>query len=82
MMLFTVLAFLSDSSDSHEGADGHLSPEGLGPIAERPQDFVKFHFWVQLEVIFVISMVFANMLALVFRFFSRTPLSFEPKSYE
>ena len=69
MAQFNALAFLADSND-------------LGPIALRPKDFIDFHFWVQLEVLFVFAMVFANMLALALRFCVRTPFAFEPKNYE
>lgn len=66
---FNVLAFLADSNE-------------LGPITERPKTFIEFHFWVQLEVIFVLCMVFSNMLALALRFFVRTSLKFEPTNFE
>ena len=69
MMQFNVLAFFVDSSD-------------LGPIAERPKEFIEFHFWVQLEVLFVFCMVFSNMFALALRFCVRTPLKIEPKNFE
>ena len=69
MIQFSTLSYLADTS-------------ALGPIAERPTEFIKFQFWVQLEVLFAFAIVLSNVLFLIFRFFFKTKFTLVPQNYE
>ena len=68
MQQFRVLSLLGEKADDVEFLD-------------RPVEFIYFHFWVELEVLFAFSIVCANSLFLMLRFCFKNKIKLAPSEY-
>ena len=66
---FRIMSLLGDQKD-------------LGDFVDRPDDVIKFHFWIELEVIFAIAIVASNSLYLMIRFCFKERITLEPADFE
>jgi len=67
--LFRALTFVADQ-------------KALGAQENRPDELLTFQFWLQLEILTVLSFIFSNMLYLFIRNFLPTKNNIALMSYE
>ena len=53
----------------------------LGEFSDRTDEYIDFHFWVELEVLFAFSIVCANSLFLMLRFCFKNKIKLAPSEY-